>query len=94
VSVLNAGPSGYSMNANWFGKLVTPSAAQVIGRNRVITSGGSRIARGVRVGHAYIRVIKLRRVHSKVFLIESFEVRPLKPSSGHIFSIIKTELYH
>jgi hypothetical protein len=44
VSILNTGLASYSMNANRFGKLVTPSAAHEIGRNRVITSGGSRIA--------------------------------------------------
>lgn len=49
----------YSMNANRFGKLVTPSTAQVIGRNRVITSGRSRIARCIPVGRTYIRVMKL-----------------------------------
>jgi hypothetical protein len=93
--ILNAGLASYSMNANRFGKLVTPSAAQEIGRNRVITFGGSRIARGVPVGHTYIRVMKLRRVLCEVSSLESFKVRPLKPSSSLIFSIMnQTELYH
>jgi hypothetical protein len=92
VSILNAGLASYSMNANWFGKLVTPSAAQEIGRNLVIPSRGSRIAP---VRHTYIRVMKLRRVLCEVSPLESFKVRPLKPSSSLIFSIMnQTELYH
>ena len=95
VSIFNAGLASYSMNANRFRKLVTPGAAQEIGRNRVITSGDSRIARGVPVGHTYIRVMKLRRVLCEVSSLESFKVRPLKPSSSLIFSIMnQTELYH
>ena len=83
------------MNANRFGKLATPNTAQVIGRNRVITSGGSRIARDVPVGHTYIWVIKLRRVLCEVSSFESFKVRPSKPLSSPIFRIMnQTELYH
>ena len=76
MAELNAGLASYSTNANRFGKFVTPSAAQEIGRNHLITSGGSRIARSVPVGFTYIRVMKLRRVLREVSSLESFKVRP------------------
>jgi len=80
------------MNVIRFGKLVAPSAAQEIGRNRVITSGGSRIAGGVPVRHTYIRVMKLRRVLCEVSSLEPFKVRPLKPLSSLIFQYNEIKL--
>lgn len=95
VSTDKLSVGSYSMNANRFGKLVAPSAAQEIGRNGVIASGGSRIAGDIPVGRTYVRVMKLRRVLCEVSSLDPFKVRPLKPSSSLIFSIMnQTELYH
>jgi hypothetical protein len=62
------------------------SVAQVIEMNHGITFGGSRISRGVPVGHTDIRVMKLRRVLREETSAEALRVRPSKPSSSLIFN--------
>jgi hypothetical protein len=58
---------------------VLVGAARVFA-NRAITFGCSRIL----VGHTHVRVMKLRRVLREVTSLQSFEVRPWKPSSTSI----------
>jgi hypothetical protein len=85
------------MAANLSRELVAQdSASQEIGGHRVITFGGCpRISGGARVGYTHIRIMKLRRILCEVTSLESFKVRPLKPSSSPVTRTMnQTELYH